>query len=99
MLNNFVLNRLWTFPDARQKHVAAQFFQFAAISLVGLGLNDLLVTLLENPLGSLLGDVERGYLPAKVVATGFVLLWNFGANRLWTFREVGQAGKQKTGKF
>jgi putative flippase GtrA len=62
-------------------------------------LNDLLVTLLENPLGSLLGDVERGYLPAKVVATGFVLLWNFGANRLWTFREVGQAGKQKTGKF
>jgi putative flippase GtrA len=25
------------------------------------------------------------YLACQVVATGLVLLWNFAANRLWTF--------------
>ncbi len=90
-INNFILNRLWTFPEAREKHVAHQFVQFVVISLVGLALNDLLVTLLEDPLGLLLGSLERGYLPAKLVATGVVLVWNFLGNRVWTFREVGKS--------
>jgi putative flippase GtrA len=28
------------------------------------------------------------YNLAKVMATGVVLFWNFGANRFWTFRTV-----------
>jgi len=31
---------------------------------------------------------EMGYIPAKVVAIGVVVLWNFLANRAWTFNDV-----------
>jgi putative flippase GtrA len=46
LLNNFTLNRLWTYPDARRKPLPVQFGQFFIVSLVGLLLNDGLVWLL-----------------------------------------------------
>jgi putative flippase GtrA len=33
------------------------------------------------------------YLAAQVVATAFVLVWNFAANRLWTFEEKVSGAK------
>ena len=86
IVNNFTWNRLWTFPEARDKHIAMQFVQFAGVSLIGLTLNTAIVLLLETPLGDLLHDPENGYLPAKVIATVCVVMWNFLANRFWTFR-------------
>ncbi len=88
IINNFILNRLWTFPEARQARIATQFIRFTLVSLVGLALNDLLVTWLEVPLGALLNSPEQGYLPAKLAATAVVLAWNFIGNRLWTFRKT-----------
>jgi putative flippase GtrA len=88
IINNFIFNRLWTFPEARRSPIATQFAQFAVVSLVGLAINDLLVTWLEAPLGLMFGSQERGYLPAKLAATLVVLVWNFIGNRLWTFREI-----------
>ena len=85
-INNYTLNRLWTFKDTRKGSVIGQFVQYASVSAVGLLLNDLLVTSLEGPLGLLFGSPERGYLPAKIFATGVVLFWNFLGNRFWTFR-------------
>ena len=87
ILNNFILNRQWTFSDVRNKPARVQFFQFAAVSLIGLGLNNAIVVLLEGVLGTLIGEPKAGYLPAKVVATVVVMLWNFFANRWWTFQE------------
>lgn len=86
--NNFILNRLWTFSDAREKAPLLQFAQFAAISLVGLLLNTLIVTLLAGTLETLPGLEQVGYIAAKVIATGLVLFWNFFANRYWTFRDA-----------
>jgi putative flippase GtrA len=85
--NNFTLNRFWTYPEARSKAVWRQFLQFLAVSTAGLLLNTLIVGLLSAPLGVLLQMPDRGYLVAKIVATGLVVFWNFTANRLWTFNE------------
>ncbi|MCA1900070.1 MAG: GtrA family protein [Chloroflexi bacterium] len=86
LLNNFTLNRLWTFQD-RQTDWRRQFAQFTLVSLVGLALNNLIVLSLENALGVLSGQPDWGYLPAKVIAAGAVAFWNYFANRMWTFRK------------
>jgi putative flippase GtrA len=43
-------------------------------------------------LSSLLGDKFYPYA-AQAVTTGAVMFWNFGANRMWTFRaQPAEAG-------
>lgn len=87
MLNNFIWNYLWTFRDVRGKKISLVFIQFAVISTIGLGLNSTIVVLLEHPFDSLFTRPNTGYLAAKFIATVVVLLWNFFANRFWTFRQ------------
>lgn len=89
VINNFTLNRLWTFSESRDKHWLVQFGQFVLINLVALGLNNLIVVGLEHPLDLLL-HTSKGFLVAKVIATAVVVIWNFIANRLWTFRGVSK---------
>ena len=86
LANNFTWNRLWTFGDV-QSDWRKQLAQYTLISLIGLVLNDLIVLSLEDVLGSLLSQPEFGYLPAKVVATGVMVFWNYFANRTWTFKK------------
>ena len=86
--NNFTWNSRWTFADLRRRdaNLGAKFFQFLLVSLVGLALNNAIVLLLETPLGALIGSADFGYVPAKIIATGVVVFWNYFANRNWTFR-------------
>lgn len=86
VINNFTWNRLWTFADVNHAGWGRQLAQFTLVSLAGLALNNAIVLLLEIPLGMLLGQPDLGYLPAKVVATGVVVFWNYFANRCWTFK-------------
>jgi putative flippase GtrA len=86
LVNNFTWNRLWTFRDNLRPDWQKQFAQYALVSLVGLALNDLIVVSLEHTLGELFGQPAWGYLPAKVIATGVVVFWNYFANRTWTFK-------------
>ena len=87
LVNNFTWNRLWTFGDTIQPDWRRQLIQFTAVSLVGLALNNLIVLSLEGIFGTLLGQPDWGYLPAKVIATGVVVFWNYFANRMWTFKK------------
>ena len=64
-----------------EKHLAAAP-KYALISGIGLLLNTSLMHL-----GTAILDIY--YLLAQVIATGLVLLWNFFANALWTFRAIG----------
>ncbi|MDR3573517.1 MAG: GtrA family protein [Anaerolineaceae bacterium] len=84
VINNFYWNRRWTFSETRAQRWDKQFVQFLVVSLVGLLLNDGLVVLLETPFNVWFG--RWGYIPAKVIATGVVVFWNYIGNRLWTFR-------------
>jgi putative flippase GtrA len=87
LANNFTWNRLWTFGDSVQLDWRAQLAKFAAVSLIGLALSNVILLSLESPLGTMLGHPAWGYLPAKVIATGVVLFWNYFANRIWTFKQ------------
>ena len=86
LLNNFTWNRLWTFGDSINTDWHGQLAKFTLVSVVGLALNNLIVLVLEGTFNHLLGSAQWGYLPAKVIATGVVVFWNYFANRTWTFK-------------
>ena len=93
VMQNFMLNRRWTFPESRARHASGQLAQFAMVSLVGYGLNQLVFLSLHHLwegywidyFGADVGFVAS-YNVAKLFAIGVVLFWNFTANRLWTYR-------------
>ena len=48
VVNNFLLNRIWTFADVPARNPAAQLGQFSVVATVGLGLNlSLMAVLIE----------------------------------------------------
>ncbi|MDR2929051.1 MAG: GtrA family protein [Cytophagaceae bacterium] len=75
--NNYVLNRIWTF-ESHNEAIAMEYFTFFAVSLAGLGLNNLIVWLLSE-------KFRLNFYLSKVIATGCVMFWNFGMNFLVTF--------------
>ncbi len=87
VVSNFTWNRLWTFPETRHRPVASQLAQFATVSVIGLGLNNLVLWQVYRLLVPFV-PAPWNYNAAKMFAIGVVLFWNFGANRLWTFRDA-----------
>lgn len=78
VFSNFILNRIWTF-HSHDNAVAVQFFKFFSVALVGLVMNNAIIFYLN----------ERRKVPfylSKAIATGIVMIWNFGANYLFTFK-------------
>jgi putative flippase GtrA len=75
-LLSYVLNRRHTF-DSDRPHAEAGW-RFALVALVGFFLTWGLMRLLVEAWGA-------PYLPAQMLTTGLVMVWNFLANRLWTF--------------
>jgi len=104
LVNNFTWNRLWTFPESRNRPIVPQFVQYLLVSIGGLLLNQAiflgldayvlgeagLLAMFVAPLAGALGmpHYTLAYNLSKAVATVIVLFWNFGANRIWTFRGI-----------
>lgn len=85
VLSNFTWNRLWTFPESRIRKKRTQLVQFTLVNLVGLIINNIIVLGVDAILVAYIGE-PWSYNLAKAVAIGIVLFWNFGANRIWTYR-------------
>jgi putative flippase GtrA len=85
MISNFIWNRYWTFPESRSRRKRTQLPQFALVNLAGLLINNLIVVGIDAVLRIYIGE-PWSYNLAKAVAIGVVLFWNFGINRLWTYR-------------
>lgn len=93
VIQNFIFNRRWTFPESRERQAGGQLAQFAIVSLIGLGLNQLVFLSIHHALvnywtlefGQAVGFTVS-YNFAKLFAIGCVLFWNFTVNRLWTYR-------------
>lgn len=85
MLSNFIWNRYWTFPESRSRKKRTQLPQFALVNLIGLVINNLIVIGVDYLLFPYVGE-PWSYNIAKAFAIGVVLFWNFGINRLWTYR-------------
>jgi putative flippase GtrA len=87
VISNFTWNRLWTFPESRQRPIVPQMGQFTLVNVVGLGLNNLVLWAVFQFIKHLIID-PWNYNLAKVTAIGVVLFWNYFINRLWTYRGI-----------
>jgi putative flippase GtrA len=85
IMSNFIWNRLWTFPESRTRKKRKQLPQFALVNLIGLLINNVIVIGVDALLVGHIGE-PWSYNLAKAVAIGVTLFWNFGVNRLWTYR-------------
>ncbi len=77
-LVNYWLNYHFTFASSKP-HLSA-LPKFALVVLIGLTLNSLSMAVAFHLLG-------LHYLLAQLISTLVVLIWNFTANLLWSFRE------------
>ena len=76
---NYFLSILWVFDKRSLENRMAEFFIFAVIGLVGLGLNEGFMWLFTGLIGLY-------FMYSKLISTFFVLLWNFSARKLILFR-------------
>ena len=96
VVNNFLWNRHWTYPDSRTKAVHHQIAQFGLINVGGLLIRTPIIAGLEHPIGVLSGRfgvqaevaVVVGHNIALAIAIGIVMLWNYFANRYWTYNDI-----------
>ena len=75
--SNYFFNRIWTFKS-QNPDVATEYTEFFVISLVGLGLANLIVWLVND-------KAKQNFYLSKLFAIGVVTLWNFFANYYITF--------------
>jgi putative flippase GtrA len=82
VLNNFMLNRHWTFNagDGRAHHQAARFL---IVSLFAFGFSQLLLTVFVE-----LAALPK--VPAQALAVVAAMPLNFIGNKLWSFRAGGE---------
>ena len=87
VLNNFTWNRLWTFPESRERPIRTQLVQFVLVNIAGLAINNVLLISLEAVFAHFIPD-PFDYNLAKAIAVLIVLFWNFGINRIWTYKGI-----------
>jgi putative flippase GtrA len=88
VLSNFTWNRLWTFPESRERPLGPQLLQFSVVNIIGLGINTVLLLVMDHFVFQPLVSDRMSYNLAKAFAIGVVLFWNYGANRMWTYRGI-----------
>jgi len=104
VINNFLWNRFWTYPDSRSKAAHRQLLQFFLINLVGIAirtpliawLNKMILNSLTNSTTTLpLGNTIISQNLALALSVGVIMLWNFFANRYWTYSDVPVGAESK----
>jgi putative flippase GtrA len=87
VISNFTWNRLWTFPESRERPIRGQLAQFFVINAIGLGINEVVVAVLHPVFLRVVHD-PPAYIAAKIIAIGIVLFWNYFVNRKWTYKGI-----------
>lgn len=87
VISNFTWNRLWTFPESRQRPLASQLGKFALVNIIGLAINEVVLWVAYQGTQLFLPD-PLDYNAAKILAIGVVLFWNYGVNRIWTYKGI-----------
>ena len=74
---NYLMKYHYVFSSQQQHRKTAP--RYLLISSIGLGLNTLLMYIGVEGLG-------WHYLASQIIVTGIVLVWNYTASAIWTFR-------------
>ena len=88
VLSNFTWNRLWTFPESRERPLGKQLVQFSIVNVLGWGINTGVLLVTDQFVFQYFFSQRLSYNLAKALATIVVLFWNFGINRIWTYRGI-----------
>jgi len=88
ILSNFTWNRLWTYPESRERPMHTQFVQYALINLIGLGINQIVFLGTDLLIFAKITPHPLDYNLAKGTAILVVLFWNYFVNRAWTYRGI-----------
>jgi putative flippase GtrA len=75
--SNYVLNRIWTF-ESHSNQIVVEYTGFFIVSLIGLGLNNLILMILTDKL-------KLNFYLSKLIAIIIVTLWNFIMNFIFIF--------------
>ena len=75
--SNYIFNRIWTF-QSDNPDVAMEFGKFFFVALIGLGINSLVLWVLNT-------KFKLNFYFAKLLAIIVTTFWNFIANYLYTF--------------
>ena len=75
--SNYLFNRIWTF-QSDNPDVAMEFGKFFFVALIGLGINSLVLWVLNT-------KFKLNFYFAKLLAIIVTTFWNFIANYLYTF--------------
>ncbi|NDK08396.1 glycosyltransferase [Candidatus Gracilibacteria bacterium] len=78
VINNFLLNKIWTFRDKSIKY-KRQFAKFFIVSIIGFSLTMACMYVLVDIL-------QIYYIYSKIITSIIVVLWNFLGNKYWTFK-------------
>ncbi len=74
---NWFLNRIWTF-QSQNPEMLREYSEFLIISLIGLGINSLVLWILTD-------KFKINFYVSKLGAIAVTTVWNFFANYLYTF--------------
>jgi putative flippase GtrA len=97
VINNFLWNRFWTYPDSHNKKAHKQLIQFFIINIIGILIRTPLLPWVDKLILKLL---NQSYLTfplsnqvisqnlALAISITIILLWNYFANRFWTYNNV-----------
>lgn len=102
--SNFLWNRIWTYPDSRSSSIRRQLTQFAIVSVSGWTARTIWIAATYTFFGilstsviqilstsydpSLLNQQKFGTMIAQLLGVIVVMIWNFFANRYWTYSDV-----------
>ncbi len=87
VVSNFTWNRLWTFPESRERPLFRQLGQFAIVNVMGLLINEVVLFLVLQAIKGFI-PAPLNYNLAKAFAIAVVLFWNYFVNRMWTYKGI-----------
>lgn len=77
---NYLISISWVFSESRSDKPAKEFFFFAVIGAIGLGINELIMWV-----GTDLMQIH--YMISKIISTMIVFFWNFFARKTLLFNK------------
>lgn len=97
VINNFLWNRYWTYPESRSREATRQLSQFFIINTIGILIRTPLVPWFDDRIFYFLNRMDIA-LPIKnnvisqnlaLAASIFIVtFWNYFANRYWTYNNI-----------
>ena len=96
VFSNFTLNRYWTYPDSRSRHILHQLSMFFVVNAAGIAIRIPILHFGEPVMTSYFRKFAAHPLSPEflaknftlALAVGIVMLWNFFINRYWTYNDI-----------